>query len=49
LIAPVAAAGLSTGRDHHSGPDLDHAAWFTTSPTPGQPGPAVIEGHVDIE
>lgn len=28
------------------GPDLDKAAWFENSPTPGQPGPAVIEGHV---
>jgi len=29
------------------GPDQDRAAWFRNSPTPGQPGPAVIEGHVD--
>lgn len=28
------------------GPDLDKAAWFENSPTPGQPGPAIIEGHV---
>lgn len=28
------------------GPDLDKAAWFENSPTPGQPGPSVIEGHV---
>jgi LPXTG-site transpeptidase (sortase) family protein len=31
------------------GPDLDKAAWFENSPTPGQPGPSVIEGHVDSE
>lgn len=31
------------------GPNLDKAAWFENSPTPGQPGPAVIEGHVDSE
>jgi sortase (surface protein transpeptidase) len=31
------------------GPDLNHAAWFENSPTPGQPGPAIIEGHVDSE
>ena len=31
------------------GPDLDKAAWFENSPTPGQPGPAVIEGHVATE
>lgn len=28
-------------------PRYDEAAWFTGSPTPGQTGPAVIEGHVD--
>lgn len=28
------------------GPDLDKAAWFENSPTPGQPGPSVVEGHV---
>lgn len=31
------------------GPLLDQAAWFENSPTPGQPGPSVIEGHVDTE
>ena len=29
------------------GPRLDQAAWYDGSPTPGQPGPAIIEGHVD--
>jgi hypothetical protein len=29
------------------GPRLNTAAWFDSSPTPGQPGPSVIEGHVD--
>ena len=29
------------------GPDYDKAAWYRGSPTPGQIGPAVIEGHVD--
>jgi LPXTG-site transpeptidase (sortase) family protein len=29
------------------GPDYDRAAWFEGSPRPGEPGPAVIEGHVD--
>lgn len=28
------------------GPRLDLAAWFENSPTPGQPGPSIIEGHV---
>lgn len=29
------------------GPDSNKAAWFTGSATPGEYGPAVIEGHVD--
>jgi hypothetical protein len=31
------------------GPKLNQAAWFKNSPTPGQPGPSVIEGHVDSD
>ena len=29
------------------GPNLDKAAWYKNSVTPGQVGPSVIEGHVD--
>jgi len=29
------------------GPDYDKAAWYRYSPTPGQIGPAIIEGHID--
>lgn len=29
------------------GPDYDKAAWYRYSPTPGERGPAVIEGHLD--
>jgi len=29
------------------GPHYNQAAWFTGSPSPGQLGPAVVEGHVD--
>ncbi len=29
------------------GPDYDHSAWFSGSPTPGELGPSVIVGHVD--
>lgn len=29
------------------GPRYNEAAWFSGSPTPGQLGPAVVEGHVD--
>lgn len=28
-------------------PLTNEAAWYEYSPTPGQPGPAIIEGHVD--
>ena len=31
------------------GPDLNKVAWFDKSPTPGQNGPSVVEGHVDSE
>lgn len=30
------------GKNHY-----DQAAWYTGSPTPGERGPAVIEGHLD--
>ncbi len=29
------------------GPNLNKAAWYKNSVTPGQDGPAVIEGHID--
>lgn len=29
------------------GPWLDSAAWYRYSPTPGENGPTVIEGHID--
>jgi hypothetical protein len=29
------------------GPDYNDAAWYIYSPTPGQVGPSIIEGHVD--
>jgi hypothetical protein len=28
-------------------PLTNEAAWYKSSPTPGQPGPSIIEGHVD--
>jgi hypothetical protein len=31
----------------HPGPDYDAAAWYRYSPTPGERGPAIIEGHLD--
>lgn len=29
------------------GKNIDKAAWYKNSPTPGQTGPSVIEGHID--
>lgn len=29
------------------GPSYDEAAWYRYSPTPGQLGPSIIEGHID--
>jgi hypothetical protein len=48
--SPVLSIGLAadgTLAVPQPGPDQDKAAWFEKSPTPGQPGPAIIEGHVD--
>lgn len=48
-VRPIGLAKDGTLAVPQPGPDLDRAAWFKNSPTPGQPGPAVIEGHVDSE
>lgn len=47
---PVYRIGLATDGTlavPQPGPHLNNAAWFENSPTPGQPGPSIIEGHVD--
>jgi sortase (surface protein transpeptidase) len=46
-VLPIGLAPDGTLAVPQPGPDEDRAAWFTNSPTPGQPGPAIIEGHVD--
>jgi hypothetical protein len=46
-VRPIGLAADGTLAVPQPGPDEDRAAWFRNSPTPGQPGPAVIEGHVD--
>jgi len=45
---------FAIGKDDHGGlqvpqpgPNLNHVAWYRGSPTPGQTGPSVLEGHVD--
>ncbi len=46
-VKPIGLAPDGTLAVPQPGPDLDKAAWFENSPTPGQPGPSVLEGHVD--
>ena len=46
-VKPIGLANDGTLAVPQPGPDENKAAWFTRSPTPGQPGPSIIEGHVD--
>lgn len=46
-INPIGLAPDGTLAVPQPGPHLNQAAWFKNSPTPGQPGPSIIEGHVD--
>ncbi|MEP7089508.1 MAG: class F sortase [Nocardioidaceae bacterium] len=48
-ILPIGLAPDGTLAVPQPGPNLDKAAWFKNSPTPGQPGPSIIEGHVDSD
>jgi hypothetical protein len=48
--SPLQALGLNpdgTIEVPQPGPFYNEAAWYKYSPTPGQPGPSVIEGHID--
>ncbi|WP_242882673.1 class F sortase [Actinomadura litoris] len=50
VSAAVIALGLNddgTLQVPRPGPDYDKAAWYIGSAAPGQPGTAVIEGHLD--
>jgi hypothetical protein len=47
VVNPIGLAADGTLAVPQPGPHLDQAAWFRNSPTPGQPGPSIIEGHVD--
>jgi LPXTG-site transpeptidase (sortase) family protein len=46
-VFPIGLAADGTLAVPQPGPRLNTAAWFENSPTPGQPGPSIIEGHVD--
>jgi hypothetical protein len=48
-VNPIGLAGDGSIAVPQPGPRLDEAAWFEKSPTPGQPGPSIIEGHVDSD
>jgi sortase family protein len=48
-VNPLGLADDGTLAVPQPGPHLNQAAWFDESPTPGQPGPSIIEGHVDSE
>ncbi|MGI9158020.1 MAG: class F sortase [Marmoricola sp.] len=48
-VLPIGLAKDGTLAVPQPGPDLNKAAWFKNSPTPGQPGPSIIEGHVDSQ
>ena len=44
---PLLRLGLDPDRSMEVPGDFDLAGWFAGGPAPGQPGPAVIAGHVD--
>jgi sortase (surface protein transpeptidase) len=44
---PLIRLGLEPDRSMEVPGDFDLAGWFAEGPAPGQPGPAVIAGHVD--
>jgi hypothetical protein len=46
-VIPIGKAPDGTLAVPQPGPDLNKAAWYEGSVTPGQAGPSVIEGHVD--
>lgn len=47
VSAPIIGLGLQTDGSLDTPPGPDVVGWYDKSPTPGQIGPAVIDGHVD--
>ena len=45
--AAVEARGLDRQRNLDTAQDFEHAAWYDRSPAPGQPGNALLNGHVN--
>jgi sortase (surface protein transpeptidase) len=47
LDATIEARGLDASRNLDTARDFEHAAWYDRGPAPGQPGNALINGHVN--
>ena len=47
LDATIEARGLDAGRNLDTASDFEHVAWYDRGPAPGQPGNALINGHVN--
>ncbi len=47
LDARIEARGLDAKRNLDTARDANDAAWYDLGPAPGQPGNAIINGHVD--
>jgi sortase (surface protein transpeptidase) len=47
VSAPIIPVGLNADRTLQVPVSFSEAGWFTRGPEPGEPGPAVIVGHVD--
>lgn len=47
VSAPIIPVGLNVDGSLEVPDSFSNAGWFTSGPEPGEPGPAVIVGHVD--
>jgi len=47
LDATIESRGLDASRNLDTAQDFEHAAWYDRGPAPGQPGNALINGHVN--
>jgi LPXTG-site transpeptidase (sortase) family protein len=47
LDATIEARGLDANRNMQTARDFHHVAWYDLGPAPGQPGDALMNGHVN--
>jgi LPXTG-site transpeptidase (sortase) family protein len=47
LDATIEARGLDANRNMQTAKDFKHVAWYDLGPAPGQPGDALLNGHVN--